>query len=161
MQFVLMYISMLDFSKNNIYTSEFANHFILLWWSLKTINRLITLSKCYISKSRFSAQCDGKICMLLPIVNLDFVSSCISNECLPIQLGMLTSVCLMEWEISLHICISVSVFNGMCACVCLWHLQRGLQFLTSCGDVGEPRVPSDKIRPRTHFFYDILCSDNG
>ena len=32
--------------------------------------------------------CDGKICMLLPFVNLGFLSYCISNECLPIQLGM-------------------------------------------------------------------------
>ena len=33
--------------------------------------------------------CDGKICIRLPFVNLEFVSYYISNECLPIQLRML------------------------------------------------------------------------
>ena len=43
----LMYIYMHDFQKY-IYTSEFAtrfaNHFLLLWWPFKTINRWITLA---------------------------------------------------------------------------------------------------------------------
>ena len=80
--------------------------------------------------------CDGKICICLPFVNLGFVSYCISNECLTIQLGMLNSMFNVMGN-QFHICIPVSVFNGMCLCsqvfLCVFMTP---QFLTSCGELG-------------------------
>ena len=100
--------------------------------------------------------------MLLPFVNLGFVSYCISNECLPIQLGMLTSmfnvmenqfshlylfvcgVCLMECA-----CVLGTQRRGFCVCVCVYNTFRGAAVPDLLWRVGDP---SDRGRSQTHFM---------
>ena len=80
-------------------------------------------------------------------------------------------MCLMEWitmEKSVFPSVSVCVLECACVlgslteegslCVCV-NTFRGSAVPDLLRRVGEPRVPSDKIRPQTHF-YDILRSFN-
>jgi hypothetical protein len=51
-----MYISMRDFQKYMYYTSGFANHFLLLWWSLKTSTDELTY---YVIKEKAALELEG------------------------------------------------------------------------------------------------------
>ena len=103
----------------------------------------IKTEKFYVTNATvcFEELCDGKICMLLPFVNLGFVSSCISNECLPIQLGMLTYN-----RKSVFISLSLCLCLVECACVLLTPTERcqGLFLYPLWGELRRQRVPTDR-----------------